>query len=163
MSDARWIEVMDDMASAARHFSRAVELHALGGFEGADIFAYRASMALMHAMESGHSSLEGGLERILEILGEEKPTASDSYHADLINRARRVIRASRPAILPADIALAADETRRFRHVARRNYDNFHVEAADKALAAAKLLASGLLPAIEAFRRRIDPLDPEGSV
>jgi hypothetical protein len=156
VTDARWIEVMDDTTAAARHFSRAVELHALGGFEGTDITAYRASMALMHSMESGHSSLEGALERILEILAEEKPAAADSYHADLIKRASREIPNRRPAILPSDLGAAADETRRFRHVARRNYDSFRVEEAGTAIAAARLIAARLIGAIEAFRASIDP-------
>ena len=74
MSDARWADVEADIASAIRHFGNAVELYCEGGFEGDDLSSYRASMALMHAMQSGHTSAEAGLMRILQTLGEEHPT-----------------------------------------------------------------------------------------
>lgn len=73
MSDARWIEVFDDMRWAREHFTRALEIHGAGGFEGEALDAYKSRMALMQAMQAGHSSFETGLERIFEILGEEKP------------------------------------------------------------------------------------------
>lgn len=63
MSDARWADVEADIASAIRHFGNAVELYREGGFEGDDLSSYRASMALMHAMQSGHTSAEAGLMR----------------------------------------------------------------------------------------------------
>jgi hypothetical protein len=51
-----------------------VEIFRLGGFEGETLEAYKARMTFMQAMQAGHTSLEGGLlERILQMLGEEKP------------------------------------------------------------------------------------------
>jgi hypothetical protein len=72
--DARWHDVDAEIAAAVRHFSGAVQLYALGGFSGEDLKSYQASMALMHAMQSGHTSMEGALLRILSILGETRPT-----------------------------------------------------------------------------------------
>jgi len=122
MSDARWFEVDQDVAAAAGHLARSVELYDAGGFAGDDLDAYRARMAFMHAMQSGHTSLESALLRILDLLAEEAPSGRD-WHADLIQRASRPI-PGRPAILPASVAQAANETRRFRHVAMRNYGSF---------------------------------------
>jgi hypothetical protein len=80
MSDARWVDVEDDISSSVQHFSRSVEIFERNGFLGDDLSAYMARMALMQAMQSGYTSLEAGLERILEILGEEKPTGGANYH-----------------------------------------------------------------------------------
>ncbi len=108
MSDARWTEVDEDMAAAAGHLARSVELFAAGGFAGEKLDAYRARMAFMHAMQSGHTSLEAALLRILDLLGEEAPSGRD-WHADLIRRAARPL-AGRPAILAQAVADAANET-----------------------------------------------------
>jgi hypothetical protein len=51
---------------------------------------------------------------------------------------------------------AADETRRFRHVARKSYNDFRPGEADRAVAAAKLLASRVIEQVRAFRDAIDP-------
>jgi hypothetical protein len=59
--------------------------------------------------------------------------------------------AGRPAILPPDLAKAADRTRRFRHVAVRTYDQFDPAEAGSAVAAAGILAAGLPSAIKQFR------------
>lgn len=155
MSDARWIEVNADMASAAKHFARAVEIFAAGDLEGEDLASYKNRMALLQAMQSGYTSMEAGLERILAILGEEKPVDSGAYHADLVRRVSRPIPDVRPAILPPDLARAIDETRRFRHVARKSYDDFSPTRADPAVAAAGVVRDALEPAIAAFRAAMD--------
>ena len=158
MTDARWIEVDDDVDSACRHFGNAAKLYDQGGFDAADLQGYKARMALLHAMQSGHASLEAALKRILEILGEEPP-AGDQSHADLVRRAARVISTpglSRPAILSGDVARDADETRRFRHRATHDYDNFEPTLAAPSIEAARRLASSLKPRIVAFRDAIDP-------
>ncbi len=67
VSDARWLDVDDDLASAARHFAIAVQLHSKNGFDGYDIDAYRESMALQHALQSGHTAAEAALLRILQM------------------------------------------------------------------------------------------------
>jgi hypothetical protein len=154
MRDARWLEIFDDMSWAVAHFSRALELHAAGGFEGDSLEAYKSKMALMQAMQAGHTSLESGLERILELFGEEKPTGSQ-YHADLVRRIARDRPGIRPSIIAGELAEAIDETRRFRHVVRKNYNNFRVAEATRALQAAALLRDRLVDTIQAFARAVD--------
>lgn len=158
MSDARWIEVDDDVESACAHFNNAAMLFDQGGFDADDLSGYKARMALLHAMQSGHTSLEAALKRILVILGEESP-AGDYSHAELIKRAARSIDTpdhARPAILSGDLARAADESRRFRHRATHDYDNFVPTLAVPSIDAARFLASGLKTSIKSFRDLIDP-------
>ncbi len=154
MSDARWFEVDEDVAAATKHFEMSADLFAAGGFDGDDIGAYRARMALMHSMQSGHTSLEAALVRVLVLLGEEAPSGKD-WHADLIKRVAREID-GRPAILPPDLARAAGETRRFRHVAMRSYGSFDLELARPSVLAASFVAQNIGPAIASFRAVIDP-------
>lgn len=158
MTDARWIEVLDDVDSACRHFGNAALLYDEGGFHADDLASYKARMALLHAMQSAHSSVEGALKRILEILGEEPPVGEQS-HANLVKRVSREITTAghaRPAILPPDVARDVDETRRFRHRATHDYDNFDPSLAAPSIEAARRLAATLKPCILAFRDRIDP-------
>mgnify|MGYP006293782689 CR=1 FL=1 len=155
MSDARWIEVDADIATAIGHFEKSVALYYKGGFDDPGLSGYQAEMALMHALQSAHTSLEGGLLRILEILGEERPVGS-GWHADLIRRAGTNLPDRRPAILSAAIVKAANQTRRFRHRATHNYDSFEVQETSATIEAAKLLAHGLAAEIAAFRASVDP-------
>ncbi len=155
MSDARWMEIERDAAAAAGHFARAAALNELGGFDAAGLEGYRAQMAFLHAMQSGHTSLENCLLRILEMLGEEAPTGSN-WHADLINRVSTARASKRPAILTGEVATAADETRRFRAVATRGYDNFDPRRSAPAVAAARLLAKDLAATVTEFRNSLDP-------
>ncbi len=154
MSDARWFEADADIAAAVTHLARSAELYDAGGFAGDGLDAYRAQMAFMHAMQSGHTSLESALVRILDLLGEEAPTGRD-WHADLIRRAGSPMQ-GRPAMLPAPVAQAANETRRFRHVAMRNYGGFDPGLARPAVDAARLLAGSLPASVAAFRAAVDP-------
>lgn len=160
MSDARWIEVEDDIVIAADHFAKATELFRLGGFDSPGIHGYGARMAFLHSMHAAHTSLENGLKRTLSILGEECP-AGDSWHEDLIRRISREIAGKRPAIFDREIANFADESRRFRHVADRSYNNFRPQEATKAVAAANALAVGIVPAFNRFRELIDPPENNG--
>jgi hypothetical protein len=153
MSDERWTEIARDTASAATHFARAGQLASNPAFAAEDMAGYTVQMAFMHAMQSGHTSLENALTRILRLLGEALPTG-ESWHADLIQRVA-VALTSRPAILPPDLAEAADETRRFRNRAVRTYDNFSPDRAKSAIQAAARLAAGLSRAVAAFREVID--------
>ena len=155
MKDARWLEVDADIASAISHFEQSTALFRKGGFDRAGLEGYQASMALMHALQSGHTSLEGGLLRILEMLSEERP-AGDDWHMALIRRVATKLPKRRPAILSAALSEAADETRRFRHRAVHNYDSFRVAEIGQTIRAAELLAARLKTEIEAFRRAIDP-------
>ncbi len=111
-------------------------------------------MALMQAMQAGHTSLESGLECILDILGEAKPGGA-SYHADFVQRAAREVPGNRPAIIDRPLALAPDETRRFRHIALKNYNMFQISEAGRALGAAATIHKDLLDAINEFRAKIE--------
>ena len=154
MSDARWFEIDSDIQSAVLHFRQAVALFEAGGFNVPDLSGYRARMAFLHAMQSGHTSLEGALIRILEMLGEERP-GGERWHADLIARASNPRPPVRPAILRADVAKAADETRRFRSVATRAYDSFEPDQSGRAIGAARTLSQILPDSIVAFRMALD--------
>jgi len=159
MSDARWFDVEDDLASAIKHFGLSVRIFKEGVPPGDDLPAYKSRMALMQSMQSAYTSMERAYERILEILGEEKPTGSD-YHAQLIKRVSRAFPESRPAIIEGALAEAVDETRRFRHVARKGYDGFRVENAGAAIAAADYVRAHIREAIEVFRSALEGADRE---
>jgi hypothetical protein len=154
VSDGRWFDIDADVRAATDHFSRATELYRQGGFNVSGLEGYKAQMALMHSLQSGHTSPGGALLRLLEMLGEERPIG-DNWHADLIRRVAAPM-PTRPEILGKSMAAAADETRRFRHIATHNYDNFRVEAAAPTIEAAETLAAGLAADILTFRRTIDP-------
>ena len=158
MTDARWIEVEDDLESACGHFANAARLYDDGGFDAGDLAGYRARMALLHAMQSGHTSLEGALKRILDIPGEKTPTG-DQAHADLVRRVSRAVDTPghvRPAVLTPEVARDVDESRRFRHRATHDYDNFDPTRAVPSVEAARRLAESLRPCIAVFREKVDP-------
>jgi len=155
MSDARWLDVEADIAAAAGHFRNAAALHGMGGFDAAGLNGYRARMAFMHAMQAGHTSLESGFVRLLELLDEERPTGAQ-WHADLIRRIARPRPGVRPALLSLELASFADETRRFRSVALHAYDSFRAPEASQAVEAGLQLADALPSALGAFRDAIDP-------
>lgn len=154
MSDARWFEIDEDVRAAVTHFRGAVELFRKGGFERQDLDGYAARMAFLHAMQSGHTLMESAFLRVLALMGEERPQGED-WHADLIRRVARAL-PDRPAIIGEDVAGAADETCRFRHVATRSYDTFSPARAHPAARAAARLAKMLPGAIATFRATIDP-------
>ena len=154
MSDARWADIATDFDGAAGHFHNAVALYELGGFDAAGLESYRARMAFMHAMLAAHTSLESGLVRILELIGEEKPIG-EQWHADLIRRASLVRPGVRPAILDPELVTAANRTRRFRHVTMRAYDSFDPDEAKPAVEAARKLADGLSAALGRFREALE--------
>ena len=63
MSDARWSEIQNAVASTVRHFSGAVAIYPrLATAED----RYLIEMAFLHAMLAGQTSLEAALLRILE-------------------------------------------------------------------------------------------------
>ena len=103
----------------------AVRLHAKNGFGGDDLGAYRAPMALQHALQSSHTAAEAALVRVLQIIGEETPTDADRHKA-LIRRLtrERTGDSPRPALLSEATAADLNETRRFRHRAMHAYDGF---------------------------------------
>nr|WP_294550733.1 hypothetical protein [uncultured Rhodopila sp.] len=154
MSDARWIEIEAAVAAAVRHFSGAVEIFARLPAVEQESDKYSFEMGFMHAMQSGQTSMEAALLRILDLCGEEAPTGP-RWHADLMARVSRAVGA-RPAIFGAEAAKAANETRQFRSIAAHAYDSFDRMRALPAVESAGVLAA-LLPAeIERFRQTIDP-------
>jgi hypothetical protein len=156
VSDARWFDVLADAGSAARHYARAAEIHAMGAFEDlARLADYRDAMALMHALQAAHTSMESALLRVFALLDEEAPTGSD-WHADLLRRAAAPMPERRPAILDDATARDAHESRRFRHRAMHTYDDFDASRVGPAVEAARRLAVRLVPTIIAFRNAIDP-------
>ena len=157
MSDARWLDVGDDVAAASGHFANAVELHARGGFDAPNLDGYRNGMALMHALQSAHTSAEMALQRILLILGEARPDGED-WHQKLIERAAKQTTGSnaRPAILSPDVASDLDETRRFRNRATRSYGGFDASRVGPTIEAAGRLATAFADDMERFRLLIEP-------
>jgi hypothetical protein len=153
MDDDHWLEIEDDFNAASQHFAMAVQLFRRGGFSVEGIDGYAARMALMHSMQAGHTSLENGLKRILVILGEDMPIG-ERWQSDLIKRVSRNTQ-KHPAILSKGTSDFADETRRFRNVAVRNYDSFMPQHADASVSAAENWSSRLLPELMAFKAIID--------
>lgn len=153
MSDARWIEIDAAISSAVRHFTGEAEIFDTSR-PSAGLRAYVTEMAFMHAMQAAHTSLESAFVGILGVFGEEPPSGSQ-WHADLIRRVAHPVN-GRPAVLPQELAKAANETRQFRHVAARADDDFDWERAGRAVAAARLLAGELPAAIGRFRGAVDP-------
>jgi hypothetical protein len=133
-------------------------LEADGDPERMDLDAYRARMALQHAMQAGHTSLEIGLRCILEMLAEDPPTGP-RRHEDLIRRVSRPLSMpglERPAILSREISLDATETGRFRYLAMHEYDILDLERAAASIEAARRLSENLPTCIERFRAEVDP-------
>lgn len=150
MNPALWSDILADVASAERHFQGTIALVDAGAFSGGEFELYRGQMAVMHAMQSAHTSVEAALRRLLEILDEPAPTGAES-HADLIRRVRNPLPGARPAIVSGELADALDLTRKFRHVAMRAYDTFNPLYAMPAIEAAHVVVRLLRPELEAFR------------
>lgn len=98
--DARWFDVDSDVSDAIEHFSKACEIFKKSEFDSASLTGYMESMALMHSVQSGYTSLEGALLRIFDILGEHRPTG-EKWHQDLTRRSAQSLTGAmaRPAIL----------------------------------------------------------------
>lgn len=155
MMAALWSDVLEDLASAKKHFGQAVEIFSRGKFDSGTQPDYLYQMAFLHAMQSGYTSFEAGLKRIFALLDEPLPVGSDS-HAALLRRAGRPLEASRPAILDSALLLTADELRGFRHVAVHTYDHFDADRAAAAVKAAQIFLAHIDPAISRFRAAVDP-------
>ena len=157
MSDARWIDIDEDVAAASNHFASAVALHAEGGFDERGLAGYRNGMALMHALQSAHTSAEMALSRLLAMLGEERPAGAD-WHQKLISRAAKSLdgERSRPAILTPEVAADLDETRRFRNRATRSYGGFDAGRIGPTIEAAERLTRMFARDLASFRTEVDP-------
>lgn len=160
MSDARWLDVEDDVGAATAHFRNACALYRNRAPHGDSLSEYRDAMALMHALQSAHTSAESALLRVLRILGEDPPSGED-WHQKLIARAAKPIAENhrRPAILSPEVAADLDESRRFRNRATRSYGTFDLGKTGPTLEAASRLQDGFARDLALFRRTIDP-EPE---
>lgn len=154
MTSTLWPAIERNFQSAGAHFSRAAQIHAMGGFSQPGIDGYIASMSFLHAMQSGHTSLENGLLRTLALLGEDRPRG-EHWHMDLLDQACHPADGRGP-ILPQDVCRHAHVTRGFRNVAVRSYEDFDPEQATSAVAAAKVLAGRLAECLHGFKLKIDP-------
>jgi hypothetical protein len=165
VSDARWADVESDVVAVALHFGNAVALHVRGGFDIENhLEKYARGYALMHAMQSGHTSAESALRRILDILREDRPTGED-WHQALIARLAKPLTGehARPALLPHEVAIDLYETLGFRHRAMHSYGDFDASKAKPAIEAAARLKDSLPAAVASFRATVDPPPPEDSL
>lgn len=155
MNDERWIEVQNDFQSAAKHFETAQRVYGRGIATDDAEQEHLYALAFMHAMQAGHTSLETGMVRIMRMVGEVPPTGED-WHADVVKRMGDAIDGKRPLFLPINILKAVDQTRRFRHVAARTYDDFNWEDARRPVEAAAEIASSIMGVLKDFRESLDP-------
>nr|WP_172685360.1 hypothetical protein [Methylobacterium oryzae] len=125
MPDARWSDVDYDIKSACRHLEAAARLWATDGFmpspglrsgNDADLDAYRAQMALRHALQSAMTSLENGLRRVREITGMDAFAGSPEMQRDLHEMQRTVHRIRRidVSLAPEEIRTTVEAAERFR-------------------------------------------------
>ena len=156
MTDARWIDVERDITSGLCHIERAIILYESRDISGDNLDQYFNRMGFLHAMQSGYTSMENGLRRVLMILEEERPEGPD-WHATLLRRLSHDVPGSRPAMLSSDLYRGLDELRRFRHVAAHTYDMFEPAQASPAVEAGKCVKDVFLQEFRFFRDTIDPL------
>ena len=155
MSDPRWLDIGLDIDAAERHLSAALRLMAEGALDApADFDGYTRRMAFMHAMQSGHTSAETALRRVLEARGEPLPEGSD-WHAVLIKRCALKIDGERPAILSQGLADALQATRGFRHIAAHVYDEIRPASARLAADSARVVHASLRAELSEFWKALE--------
>ncbi len=156
-SNGPWVLVDIDFQDACEHFDNSLVIFTRGGFEKPGIDGYAATMALMHSMQCGYTSLENGLVKLLRLLGE--PFIQEGqWHHDLIVQCGADT-ADRVAILEKDLVEHAQTTRAFRNVATRRYhQHFDPGLAQGAVRAGAILSSRLPACLKAFKQEIDPPD-----
>ncbi len=159
--DARWLDVLGDFCSAENHFKMSKMLFGDSNLDSDGVKGYTARMALMHSMQSGYTSFENGLKRILAMIDEPLPRGDD-WHAALLLRAAKSVEGSRPAIFSSSFMATADQVRRFRHVATRSYDNFNVAEVSGSIDAATLMAENLMNEFGRFREAMEAGNPKPS-
>lgn len=152
MTQELWEEVEGDVAAAVHHYQMATALHEKGGFDDPGLSGYLANMALMHAMQSAHISLESALLKILSIIQEERPDG-DTWETDLIKRASRSL-PSCPHILLADLYDAACISLECKKTAQYEYESFFGDEWATEMQAARKLADELPAAVSAFKSAI---------
>ena len=150
-----WGDIDQDVAAARRHLANGVSLFRAKKFGGDVPTDEVAEMAFMHMMQSGYTSFEAGLKRILLLLSEEQPQGPQS-HADLLRRFRFPGAGNRPALLDERLFRAATELRKFRHVAIHSYDYLDHDRAALLVRDADTFLAEIGPALARFRATIDP-------
>lgn len=158
MTDDRWIEVRADFQSATKHFETAQRLYVRGTTVTDEEQEHVFALAFMHAMQAGHTSMESGMVRIMNLVQEDVPSG-DQWHADVVKRMSQAIDGKRPAFLDPRLAKAANETRTFRHVASHTYDDFNWAEARRPVEAAQVIAASLMNVFLQFQQKLDPADP----
>ena len=116
MMGALWADIDHDMRLAHRHLGRAVEMVRSHQLDHGDPEDDTDEVAFKDRMLGGYTAFESALKRLLLMLYEEAPRGSQT-HADLLRRFHAGIPGSRPALLDDKLYRAADELRKFRHVA----------------------------------------------
>ena len=155
MTDARWLDVERDIASGLYHIERAIALYESRELQGSEDNSYYNRMAFLHSMQSGYTSLENALVRVLTVLEEERPDGQD-WHETLLRRLGNYFPGSRPAMLSPQLHSNLDELRRFRHVAAHTYDMFDAAQAKPAVESGKYVNENVLQEFREFRDTIDP-------
>ena len=154
MTSPKWVFVNRDFQSASRHFQMAEAIHN-GEASDYPMGDYVQASAFMHAVQSGHASLEAGFRRIFKLIGEPAPHDVDNWHEATVGQAFADID-GRGSILPPEMFADVDETRKARNLAVRGYDAFDMGGAEATARAAGRLAKALPDALRRFIRRIDP-------
>ncbi len=155
MTAALWADIDHDMQLARRHLGRAVDMLRSHRLDGGDAEDDTDEVAFKYRMLGGYTAFESALKRLLLMLDEEAPRGSQS-HADLLRRFRTATPGSRPALLDERLYRAADELRKFRHVAIHVYDDLDLDRAALLVRDAEIFLSEIGPALARFRAAIDP-------
>jgi hypothetical protein len=150
-ADPRWTVLTRHRDAAVRDLGLAVRLWdarddvAAGGGDAAAML----EKAVQEALQDGYVSFEKAAEHVLDLVQEPKPEGR-RWHENLLTMVTAPTN-RRPALAPT-LTDALDELRRFRHVAVHGYDNFQIERAAPAIAAARRAAAELPDAFETFGR-----------
>ena len=155
MMAALWQDALDDVEAACVHYGEAIAMFEEPGFAPTGTPNYRDRMAFLHAMQSGYTSFEAALRRLLAILDEPMPVGPE-WHTALVRRVARPLASSRPAIIGPELEVAVLELMRFRHVAMHSYERFDTEKAGMAIRQARVFLEAINADIARFRAAIDP-------
>ena len=150
-----WADIDRDMRLAQHHLGRAVDMLRSDRLDRADPEDDTDEVAFKYRMLAGYTAFESALKRLLLMLDEEAPRGSQT-HADLLRRFRTDIPGSRPALLDETLYRAADELRKFRHVAIHVYDDLDLDRAALLVRDAEVFLAGIGLAFARFRAAIDP-------
>ena len=151
-----WNDIERDLTSSRRHFTLAIDtyenLQTAQPGKDHDV----RTMGFLHAMQSGYTSFEAGMKRLLALLDEPLPAGSD-WHKALLRRLEEPVTGFRPALVeePA-LKSALRGLLAFRHVAAHVYDDFDQGRAALAVQDARVFLAGIDPALARFRANVDP-------